>query len=111
MTTAQNTTLPILAEPCPLITFNVTQFNNIVEKVRSYSSSKGEEDGDRDVYAKGLILSNLEEVYNHLQNVQEIFSDIKNEGDDTTQHFVQAIPNSSRQLMNEISKILVLKNV
>ena len=111
MTTAQNTTSPILAEPCPLITFNVTQFNNIVEKVRSYSSSKEEEYEDRDEYAKELILSDLKEVSKHLQKIQEIFSCIKNEGNDTTQYFVHAIPNSSRQLMNEISKILVLKNV
>ena len=111
MTTAQNTTSPILAEPCPLITFNVTQFNNIVEKVRSYSSSKDEENGDRDEYAKELILADLKAVSEHLRKIQELFLDIKNEGDDTTQHFVHAIPNSSRQLMNEISKILVFKNV
>lgn len=111
MTTAQNTTSPVLAEPCPLITFNVTQFNDIVKKVQFYSSSKEEEDGDRDEYAKGLVLAELKIVSDSIQKIQDIFSYIKNEGDDTTQHFVYAIPNSSRQLMNEISKILVLKNV
>ena len=111
MTTAQNTTLPILANPCPLITFNVTQFDIIVKKVQSYSSIKEEEDGNCDEYAKELILSDLKEVADHLRKIQEIFSNIKDEGDDTTQHFIHAIPNSSRQLMNEISKTLVFKNV
>lgn len=111
MTTAQNTTSPILAKPCPLITFNVTQFDNIVKKVRSYSSIKEEEYGNRGEYVKELILAELEAVGDHLRKIQEIFSNIKNEGDDTTQHFVDAIPNSSRQFMNEISKILVFKNV
>lgn len=101
----------VLAKPCPLITFNFTQFDNIVEKVRSYSSIKEEGDGDRDEYAKEFILADLEAVADHLRKIQEIFSNIKNEGDDTTQHFVHAIPNSSRQLMNEISKILVFKHV
>lgn len=111
MTTAQNTTSHILAELCPLISFNVTQFNDIVKKVQSYSSYTEEEDGKRDKYAKELVLAELKTVSDSIQKIKDIFSDIKNEGDDTAQNFIHAIPNSSRQLMNEISKILVLKNV
>ena len=111
MSTAPNTTMPVLAESCPLLTFNVEKFNNIIGKINSYSSSCEEENGSRDMYAKEVILNELKIVTESINKIKSAFSYIRNEGNNTTQHFIHSIPESSRQMMNEISKLWVVKEV
>ena len=88
-------------------------FSNINNIVSFYTPSENEFEAERAGYARELILAELKGIVSSIKAIQDSVELLKNEGsfNDSNPKYIGAIPESSRRLMTEISKFMIIKEV